>query len=416
MNRTTIRVYPNVRKTSKISGKTPLYMAITQDGVKTEKRLDWELTKWELENWNATLQRVEQADSFTNTYIEKLIRKFNQLKISDFKDIDAMTVYEIRDYILGLNTNAKAKWSIIQYLDDYMQSNIENSSTKAEGTKKNYRKAYRHIKRFIETHGYENKRITLLDYSFAKNFSDYLMSNDPKTGRQGMVENSALTIIKKFRTIFDQAIEEGLITKNPFKKLKLVYRTPVKPRLSINQLSQLYHFKDLSEKEFTISRMYVLMCLTGCAFNDFVHLSASNIERIESGDFVLKYNRNKTSLESQQFLTKQAVNILSEFELRPDIQNSNRIVPYISNQHFNRQLKIIGAKAGINFELATHIARHTYRQLLDEADIIDPAVISKHMGWANRNKMDATYRMVTESRLLKTKTTFEEFLNNHISN
>jgi site-specific recombinase XerD len=415
MVKITVSIYPNDYKVSKKTGKTPLYMDVLKGGLKVSKRLAWDLTQSERQNWNNVLQRVEEANSFTNTYIEKLIRKFNQLRTSEFKDINEMSPAEIRDYILGLNTNAKAKWTILEYLDDYMQANIENSTIKAEGTKKNYRKAYNHIVRFIETHNCQQKRITSLDYSFAKSFSDYLMSNDPKTGRQGMVENSALTIIKKFKTIFDQAIDEDLISKNPFKKLKLVYRAPVKPRLSINQLTQLHNCIELTEKERVISRMFILMCLTGCAFNDFNTLSARNIEKHENGNFLLKYNRNKTGLESQQFLTLQAIEILSDFELRPDMQNSNRIVPYISNQHFNRQLKIVGAKARINFDLATHIARHTYRQLLDEADIIDPAVICKHMGWANKNTMDATYRMVTESRLLKSKDQFETFLKNFIS-
>jgi len=58
-----------------------------------------------------------------------------------------------------------------------------------------------------------------------------------------MTEPSALGNIKKFRTIFDQATEEGLLIKNPFKRLKLSNRSPRKPRYSIEQLSRSKSFE-----------------------------------------------------------------------------------------------------------------------------------------------------------------------------
>jgi integrase len=69
----------------------------------------------------------------------------------------------------------------------------------------------------------------------------------------------------------------------------------------------------------------------------------------------------------------------------------------------NRTLKIISAKLDVPFGLSSHDARHTYRMLLDEADIVDPSVICKLMGWSNKDRMDSIYRKVTDSRLLKTK-------------
>ena len=92
------------------------------------------------------------------------------------------------------------------------------------------------------------------------------------------------------------------------------------------------------------------------------------------------------------------------------------LLPQVSNQQFNRELKVIGAKAGIAFNITTHHARHTYRALLDEADVVDPTVINKLMGWSNGNSMDSIYRQVTETRLLRTKEQFENFINNFKNN
>ena len=73
-------------------------------------------------------------------------------------------------------------------------------------------------------------------------------------------------------------------------------------------------------------------------------------------------------------------------------------------------------KAGVPFNITTHHGRHTYRALLDEADVVDPTVINKLMGWSNGNSMDSIYRQVTETRLLRTKEQFENFINNFKNN
>ena len=49
---------------------------------------------------------------------------------------------------------------------------------------------------------------------------------------------------------------------------------------------------------------------------------------------------------------------------------------------------------------------------MPEADVVDPTVINKLMGWSNGNSMDSIYRQVTETRLLRTKEQFENFINN----
>jgi hypothetical protein len=53
---------------------------------------------------------------------------------------------------------------------------------------------------------------------------------------------------------------------------------------------------------------------------------------------------------------------------------------------------------------------------LDEADVVDPTVINRLMGWSNGNSMDSIYRQVTETRLLRTKGKFENFINNFKNN
>ena len=145
------------------------------------------------------------------------------------------------------------------------------------------------------------------------------------------------------------------------------------------------------------------------AFLDCQQLTLDHLEQTPSG-IKLKYKRNKTGHTSEHYLTSKAIALIELFDKRPDVQISTYLLPQVSNQHFNRALKVIGAKIGIPFNLTTHHGRHTYRGLLDEANIVDPTVIKKLMGWSNVGSMDGIYRQVTDSRLLKTKKEFEKLV------
>jgi len=441
MSKTTIKFYPNDRKRSSKTQKTPVYMIVTKDGVKTESRLDWELTAEERELWNWTMERVDFKETYTNTFLQKIELRFTKLKLSDTLEINDMSAHQIKEHLLGIETNLKKGLSIYQYAKDYYDVNIDQSTRFADATKVNYRKALNHLKAFVEKQGHgqghEHKRITSLDFDFANKFSAYLMSSDIQTGRVGMSEVSACGIIKKFRTIYTQAVHENLISPNPFMQIKLSYKSPEKPKVTLIQVRSLIQSlcedvktddsdddsndesqDDSSNTEDTlilnneqlVTRLFLLMGLTGCAFVDFVNLTAKNIEKIDDHNYRLIYKRQKTGLESQQILTGQALSLFEKLAESPDVQTSEFLVPRISNQHFNRTLKAIAEKNSIYIKLTTHTARHLYRELLDEADIVDPSVVHRLMGWSSQKGMDSIYRRVTDTRLIKTKEQFEGFL------
>jgi integrase len=87
------------------------------------------------------------------------------------------------------------------------------------------------------------------------------------------------------------------------------------------------------------------------------------------------------------------------------------VLPYRSNKEVNLQLKYLGQLANIPISLTTHIARHTYRQLLAEVGIEDLAVIKRMMGQTRSNDIDDIYYIVTENKLLAAKEKFQNYLN-----
>lgn len=400
MAKTTLKIYPNERKRSQTTGKIPLYLRITRNNKKVESRLDWEISDKELDNWNNKLCRVE-FETMTNDFVNSIMGKFSQLKFSEINNMNDLSIQEIRNHVMGINQNSNIQKTILQFAEDYYTKNVGNSSRFKEGTKKNYRKSLNHLRRFVKKHGYESTRIGSLNYRIASDMKSYLLNDNPESGQIGMSEVSAYTIVKNYKTIFNEAVEEELIKSNPFCKIKLSTKSPEKPKLNTKEL------KKMSETMFSLSEqlhvdLFLFMCFTGCAYTDCQDLTYENIEKDDYG-FKLSYHRNKTGEESCQYLSNAALSILDDLGLDRDLNKQGYLLPRVSNVHFNRVLKIIGLKAGIKFNLTTHIARHTYRQLLDEADIVDPSVIQKQMGWSSRGSMDSIYRRVTDTRLFKTK-------------
>jgi site-specific recombinase XerD len=74
------------------------------------------------------------------------------------------------------------------------------------------------------------------------------------------------------------------------------------------------------------------------------------------------------------------------------------------------RLKTIAEKVEINKPLTSHIARHSYRQLLAEAGLKDIASIKTMMGHSRSGDIDAVYHSVTEKQLLEAKKQLQKFL------
>ncbi|HEX4375334.1 MAG TPA: tyrosine-type recombinase/integrase, partial [Puia sp.] len=112
----------------------------------------------------------------------------------------------------------------------------------------------------------------------------------------------------------------------------------------------------------------------------------------------------------EMFLPSFAIKIIEKYKGSLETLVTKKIFPKRSLKSLNFYLKLISEKAGIDTKITTHIARHTFRQLLAEAGIQDDSVIKRMMGQSRNGTIDQTYYEVTESRLREAKERFEIFL------
>jgi integrase len=154
-----------------------------------------------------------------------------------------------------------------------------------------------------------------------------LIADHAKVLKKAITEVSASANIVKLRTIFDRAVNENLLAKNPFKSLKLKTRSPHRARLNIIQLKQIVDF-DLSKwSNLVIYRdIFLFSIYTGLAFQDLINLTRSNLTFYDDGEVLLIINRQKTDIVTEQYLVDQAIEICKRSSILPEVRVSNSLL------------------------------------------------------------------------------------------
>lgn len=406
--------FPNEAKKNPKTDRIPIYMRICFKRSKAESRLNAELPQKELPKWDPVVMRISERHSPINHQLNRLDEKFSDFLISHANDLPRYSAIHIKDYVLG-NDQLKSI-TVMKFVDDYFENSVCNNVSLKPGTVKTYRRAINHLNAFLSHKNQKSLLLEQINYEFASEFKNYLVNSNPQLGRVGMTEVSAAGVIKKFRTIITQAVDLDLLKRNPFKMVKIKAKSPRRERLTIEQVQKI---TQLDLKSFPFQQFYLDIFLfsvcTGLAYHDAMSLTWSNLELRKDGSYKLAINREKTDVIMECFLPEMAVKIVNKYRKSPESEITNRVLPNRSNQKLNDQLKILAQMAGIPIRLSTHIARHTFRQLLGEAAIIDYGVIKRLMGQTRNGDVDEVYYEITESKLLDAKNKLDVFLAKYLS-
>ncbi len=414
MTKVSFTFFPHKGKKSAKTGQTPIYMRIVFNKAKAEQRLNLEIDDLQLRLWNPVLMRIELQNCLTNDHLDNISNAFRQFLSLNDHNLAKFTATQIRDQVL--QRDCPKQITVIDYIDSYYKQSIMNKSELTAGTKKNYRKANNHMITFLNYSKKANLKINEMDNAFSVEFKNYLLNDISKLNKKGMLQPSALGIIKKFRTIFNQAVNQDLISKNPYLFIKLSTKSPKKPRLNSHQIRELINSENkLTPTEIIYKDIFLFSVFTGLAYVDAANVKKDCIEVRENGDVKFSMQRQKTGEYAEQFLNQFAVDIIEKYKNNPYVSVSNGLIPKKSNKELNRHIKIIAVKIGIPFVVSSHTARHSFRQMLSESGIEDDGVIKRMMGQSRKDEVDNVYYEITETRLMEAKIKLNNFLKTNLS-
>ena len=407
-----LKLYPNLIKQNKITGNCPVYLKLTYDGKKVETRLDasLDLSPSELPLWDEMLMRVRTKDSALNNYIHVIEQNFVAYNVEHNYQL-LHPIKSLLDTILGREQQMAQKITVLAFCKGYIEKNVSLSNEITKGTKTNYQKAYKHFSNFITKYNLRDFPIAEFKYNHAMDFKLYMGSPE--------VNNSAVSTssnIRRIKTMFNEAINLEIITKNPFDKVKMVYRGKEKtPCLTINQVKQIIECDIVTHNPDLVyyRDLFLFGCFTGLSCISIINLTSNVLYPIYNNRIKLDTLRDKTGKMIVQIIPTPALRIMKKYSNITQLGQS-RIFPSFCNETFNIKLKEIAAHAGLNINLTTKISRTTCNQIVVNTGQFDLIYKRAFMGWSNSNDIQDVYTTLVDDVLLQNTLRLEEYLNKNI--
>ena len=190
-----------------------------------------------------------------------------------------------------------------------------------------------------------NCDITFKDFNI-ESIEDY---NDNLIKR-GLSASTIHNYHAMFRSIVEQAKEEGIITSNPYDRYKVAPVTAqARNYLTVAEVNAFAN-ADIPSKLKLARDFFLVQCYTGLSYSDLAKVTANSIE--ERGDKKVIINqRKKTGVSFYVVLVKQAEEILKRHNYHFDD------IPLVK---LNRHLRKIAAMLNIEKDVTSHIGRHTF--------------------------------------------------------
>lgn len=287
-------------------------------------------------------QAVETALEELKSFYHELKRKGQHYFPSDIKQA-----------FKGRKTQSD---QFIALFDEFMQhqeTEVAGGNLKP-GTMKNYFITQKYLKQFVrDTFKRKDIPLELFDRMLLDKFYYWLVgnTNSSNNGRAKHFER-----VKRFTTVMSSY---GKIKKDPFTGFKINKTPKARVFLSEKEVCALRSLELTSEGLQITRDMFLLMCNTGLAYSDLRGLSSNQIEKDHNGA-IIRGTRQKTDTSFIIPLTQEAEELLEKYTNHPHALKNGYYLPVFTNQIFNRYLKQLAKKAGIQKHLSSHVARHTF--------------------------------------------------------
>jgi len=198
--------------------------------------------------------------------------------------------------------------------------------------------------------------------------------------------------------IVNLAIANGDLTRDPFVKFRMKHTNVDRGFLTEEELSTLI------QKEFHTPRLeevrdcFVFSCFSGLAHADLMKLSKDNIVTGTDGGKWIKIHRKKTDNLSSIPLLEVTKQLIEKYKSHPYCVKQNVLLPVNSNQRMNAYLKEIANLCGIEKNLTSHLARHTFATTVTLNNNVPIETVSKMLGHSSI-KMTKIYARLLDKKV-----------------
>ncbi|RYU90701.1 hypothetical protein EWM62_08625 [Mucilaginibacter terrigena] len=283
-----------------------------------------------------------------------------------------------------LKNNTKANQFINQILAAQMKSWWEKMYTL-----KTYRSTLNVLKKFAPKASFGD-----LTYAFIQKFDVYMSQ------KRGNSLNGRWGRHKCLRAVIREAIKKELIKESnyPYRHFEVKSTVSKREPLTVAEIQEIKTLL-IPEKNGFLNRVrdiFLLSVYTGLRYSDIMRLSFEHVDA-ELNLIVIEMQKTKKVVTIP--VLPDAKLILERYTKHKIKTVGLTIMPQMTNQVLNRELKILISKTNITKNVTFHIARYAFASSLVQADI-NPFIMMELMGHA-RITQTQTYIKPAKTNLVK---------------
>ena len=349
----------------------------------------------------------EKKQKYLATGIRLLPRQWSHGMIKNRPDTDALKLImdnllkEVREVIAEMQERGEIDiFSIGERLELKRKNNIsfidfaeERMKIRKFGKAEDSQERYERFMRFFKSWG---KISQFQDINEAK-----IIEMDQELDMKGMKPYSKWNNYHRFLNSFIlDAIEEGYIKKNPYKKLKIEKDKSsggIGKYLTPEEFERIKNVKPNIQSMERVRDVFVFQTYTCLSYVDLAAFDATKIEEVK-GRKIYTGRRGKTNQQFMFLILEPAQKILDKY---------NGKLPVISNVKYNEYLKALAVMAGIDKPLSSHWARHTGATLLLNEGEVNMEVVAKVLGHSSAKITRKVYAKLLDDTVVDAMANFE---------
>ena len=385
-----ILFYPK-KTESDTDGKVTIYARITVNGKRSEFSLGRKVEELKWDSRAARLRGTSLEISNFNRFLDNVKNRLFEIYDSLLKDRKDVSATIVKNTYLGKAGKEYMVLEIFQEHNNEIESLLGKGFTK--GTLQRYKAAFKHVSAYIQ-HNYNRNDIPVrrIDHKFITGLEFFLKS------KRNCEHNTAIKYVVNFKKIIRIAYANEWITKDPFFHWKATWKTKEKQYLTQTELDALRDKKSFLPRLDLVKDIFVFCCYTGLAYADVKQLKSKHIVIGINGDRWIKMARKKTKAISSIPILPPAEDIIQKYSEHPYVASGKGVLPVLTNQKSNAYLKEIADVCGINKNLTTHLARHTFATTVTLSNGVSIATVSKMLGHRSL-KTTQIYAKVLDSKI-----------------
>jgi site-specific recombinase XerD len=228
-----------------------------------------------------------------------------------------------------------------------------------------------------------------VNHKFIGDFKMYLIMNyTPK-------HNTLIKYLKCLRHVIGTAIDDELMTKNPFSKHSIQFQYTDRGYLTQDEIDKLAGLQFANIKLEQARDVFLFCCFTGLAYSDVANLTKQHIQLSIDGKLWIKGRRVKTGIEYNIPLLNIPKIILEKYK---SSLPENKLLPVGLLNMYNKSLKKIAKISGIDKRITSHLARHSFATTITMSKGVPIETVSKMLGHTSI-KTTQIYARVLNSKI-----------------